>query len=156
MSDDIVDKAEPLSDDIQLVIDKKPRTERQKEHLRRMLEAKKARAEERKKGEKESKDEDAKKVETLRSKVTSKNLVTKDDFNKFIDEVKVLINPITNEMRVVPKEDKEEKQKKYEEEKARIMGQMAKVKEAPKPVAPPAPAKKLTGHELLDTLFNLK
>jgi hypothetical protein len=146
MSDDIVDKAEPLSDDIQLVIDKKPRTDKQKEHLRKMLEAKKAKADARKKGEKESKDEDAKKVETLRSKVTSKNLVTKEDLNKFFDEVKVLINPKTNELKVEPKEAPKPKEE-------------PKPAPAPKPVAPvapPAPAKKLTGHELLDTLFNLK
>ena len=144
MSDDIVDKAEPLSDDIKLVIDKKPRTDKQKEHLRKMLEAKKAKAEARKQGEKESKDESAKKVETLRSKVTSKNLVTKEDLNKFFDEVKVLINPKTNEMRVEPKE-------------APKPGPgPPKPYVAPPPIAPPPPAKKLTGHELLDTLFNLK
>ena len=48
---DIVQTAEPISDDIKTVIEKKPRTEKQKAHLTKLLEARKAKLEEKKKME---------------------------------------------------------------------------------------------------------
>jgi adenylate kinase family enzyme len=137
---DIVQTAEPISDDIQVIIEKKPRTEKQKEHLRKLLEARKAKLEEKKKMETEVKDEQVKKRETLRSKVTSKELVTKDDLNDFLNKVRVMVEPKTQTIVKVEevKEPKPVEPKPVE----------------PKPVV--AKPKKLTGHELLDTLFNLK
>jgi hypothetical protein len=137
---DIVETAEPISEDIKTVIEKKPRTEKQKAHLTKLLEARKAKLEEKKKMETETKDEIIKKRETLKSKVTSKELVTKDDLNDFLNKVKVMIEPKTQTITKVEeiKEPKPVEPKPVE----------------PKPIV--SKPKKLTGHELLDTLFNLK
>ena len=137
---DIVQTAEPISDDIKIVIEKKPRTEKQKQHLTKLLEARKAKLEEKKKMETDTKDEIIKKRETLKSKVTSKELVTKDDLNDFLNKVRVMVEPKTQTI-VKVEEVKEPKPVEVKPVES-------------KPIV--AKPKKLTGHELLDTLFNLK
>jgi len=132
---DIVETAEPINEDIKVIIEKKPRTEKQKAHLTKLLEARKAKLEEKKKMETEAKDEIVKKRETLRSKVTSKELVTKDDLNDFLNKVRVMVEPKTQ---TITKVEEIKEQKPIEV----------------KPIV--TKPKKLTGHELLDTLFNLK
>lgn len=148
MSDTIVESSKPtLELEVKLPPkEKKPRSEAQKTATARAFEALKARREAKAIAEKDLNDakELAKeKVRHRKKKESGIDLVTKKDLEEWVGKIKTMIpsEVKTVEAPLVPVA-----------QEAPVKVEMPKIKEVKEPKKP-APPKKLTGHELLDSLF---
>ena len=124
--------------------EKKPRTEAQKTATAKAFEALKARREAKAIAEKDLNDakELAKeKVRHRKKKESGVDLVTHKDLEEWVGKIKTMI-PVPVDSPAKPVEPVKT-----------VETQNPKIVKEPKKTAAPAPPKKLTGHELLDSLF---
>lgn len=155
MSDTILESSKPIpSVELEVKLppkEKKPRTEAQKTATAKAFEALKARREAKAIAEKDLNDakELAKeKVRHRKKKESGIDLVTKKDLEEWVGKIKTMIPSAASEPPAVAAPLVAPSPKPL----APVVAEMPKIKEVKEPKKP-APPKKLTGHELLDSLF---
>jgi hypothetical protein len=154
MSDTIVESSKPIpSVELEVKLppkEKKPRTDAQKTATAKAFEALKARREAKAIAEKDLNDakELAKeKVRHRKKKESGIDLVTKKDLEEWVGKIKTMIPSAASES---PAPVKPVEPIRSAEPVKTVETPTPKVVKEPKK---PAPPKKLTGHELLDSLF---